>query len=452
VTDPKPTRVALTDKFLKALEPGATARDIWDAEQPGLMARVLPSGRIEFAVRYRAFDQRANKRKRRRLKLGVYPDVTLAMARKRARAARSEIDDRRDPVAERAAAATPKTDTIEQLVTDYLKRHARPKKRTAAEDERVLDRDVLTYWRTRSTRSITRRDVRQLVERVVDRGSPIMANRLLALVRKLLNFAVDHDWIEANPAARIAKPAPEQSRDRVLTDDELRRIWRLLSNLPTTADKPAPGRPSRRRRNSADPLCPVSAPLAALLKVRLLTAQRGGEVMCMRWSDVDLKSGWWTIPAAAAKNGQSHRVPLTPDVVAIIKEQMKPLDDDAPARSRSQDENGHFVFVGHGASLRDRAKKAPAAIASALGIEFRGHDFRRTAATRMAAAGIPREHIAFVLNHVDGAARATRVYDRYDRDSEKRTAIESWGRTLQAILDGDHAGAKVLPMQRRRLP
>jgi integrase len=88
-----------------------------------------------------------------------------------------------------------------------------------------------------------------------------------------------------------------------LSDEELRRFWRVLSHLPTTADRPAPGR-KRKKGTSDDPLCPVSAPLAALLKVRLLTAQRGGEVARMRWDDVDLDGGWWSIPGEHTKNRQ----------------------------------------------------------------------------------------------------------------------------------------------------
>jgi len=100
-------------------------------------------------------------------------------------------------------------------------------------------------------------------------------------------------------------------------------------------------------------------------------------------------------------------------------------------------------FVGSGASVRDRAKKAPARIARVLQIEFRDHDLRRTAATKMAEAGVPRQHISAVLNHVEGGARATRVYDRYCYDNEKRAALKIWGRRLHTILK--HQGAaKVL--------
>src|SRR5262249_47296059 len=180
------------------------------------------------------------------------------------------------PAGERQAAKAERTDTVDALVTDYLSKHARKFKRSADEDARILTVEVLPRWGDRSVRELARRDVRALVERVAERA-PIMANRPLALVRKMLNFAVDHDWIDANPASRVEKPAPEHSRDRVLSPDEIRRVWRILSNFPTTADKPAPGR-RRAMGTPEDPLCPISAPLAALLKVRLLTAQRGGEV------------------------------------------------------------------------------------------------------------------------------------------------------------------------------
>jgi integrase len=428
VAKPRATRSVLTDRHLRALKPAAHAQDFYDIQQRGLIARILPSGIIQFSVRYRF------QGKQKRLKLGAYPAMTLQAARKRARNAQAAIDDGHDPAGERHAAKAQRTDTIEALAADYLKKHARKYKRSAHEDERILEVDVLPHWRQISVRDLTRREVRALIDRVADRA-PIMANRVLALVRKMLNFAVDQDWIDANPAARVQKPAREVSRDRVLSDEELRRLWRLLSHLPSTAEKPAPGR-ARAKGSKDDPLCPISAPLAALLKVRLLTAQRGGEVTRMRWVDVDLESGWWTIPATDAKNGEPHRVPLSDEVVALIRAQQK------------SDNDREYVFVGQGASLRDRAKKAPSAIARALGIEFRGHDLRRTAATRIAEAGIPRDHIAKVLNHVEGGPRATRVHDRHTYDPEKRLALDTWTRTLKGIIEGTDAG-KVLPLARR---
>ena len=302
----------LTDRHVRSLLPGPKARDLRDTEHRGLIVRVLPSGVVQFSLRYRSHGQQ------RRFKLGTYPSLSLAAARKRARQIQHELDTGLDPAAVQRAARAPRIDTVAALANDYLTKHARKFKKSAAEDERILTRDVLPAWSDRSVRDLTRRDVRALVEGVVERGAPVMANRTLAVVRRLLNFAIDHDWIEANPAARVRKPAPETSRDRVLDDDEIRQLWRLLTHFPSTADRPAPGRKARRG-SDVDPICPVSERHAAVLKLRLITAQRGGEVAQMRWQDLDLEAGWWTIPELFTKNGKPHRVPLVDPAIAIIR-------------------------------------------------------------------------------------------------------------------------------------
>jgi len=418
----------LTDRGIRSLPTQRTPVDVRDGGQRGLVLTVLPSGRKQFTVRYRF------QGKQRRLLLGEYPAVTLAVARKRARKAQSAIDDGRDVAGERQAAKAKRTDTVATLAADYLAKHARKFKRTAGEDERILNVEVLPRWKDRSVRELTRRDVRALVDRVAERA-PIMANRVLAVVRKMLNFAVDHDWIDANPAARVAKPSPEHSRDRVLNEEELRRLWRILSHFPTTAERPAPGRKGSKGA-ADDPICPVAPWMADVLKMRLLTAQRGGEIARMRWADVDLGSGWWTIPGEHTKNGEPHRVPLSAEAVAIVRAH-SPKDGEA---------RPEHVFTGlGGGTIMDRAKKAPSAIARVLKIDFRGHDLRRTAATYMAAAGIPREHIGHVLNHVEGGARATRVYDRYAYDREKRVALDTWARSLATIVDRQDVGGIVVP-------
>src|SRR5262249_37108509 len=139
--------------------------------------------------------------------------------------------------------------------------------------------------------------------------------------------------------------------------------------------------------------------------------------------------------------GRAHRVPLVPEAIALIKAQSKKQEqtDDRDPDS-SDDANDGFVFVGSGASVRDRAKKAPSRIARLLKIDFRGHDLRRTAATTMAEAGVPRHHISAVLNHVEAGAAVTRVYDRYSYDAEKRKALETWARKLRSIVKQSERG------------
>ena len=179
--------------------------------------------------------------------------------------------------------------------------------------------------------------------------------------------------------------------------------------------------------------------MAAAFKVCLLTGQRGGEVLGMQWTHLDADGAWWEIPGTLTKNGEVHRVPLTAATVAILREQ----------RSRVSD-GVRWVFaneLGTG-SVHHRAKKVAARLSKALDFTFRGHDLRRTCATGMAEAGVPVDSIAKVLNHVDRGARATRIYDRYSYDAEKRAALDAWPRRLDAILQRKRADATVVPFSR----
>jgi len=183
----------------------------------------------------------------------------------------------------------------------------------------------------------------------------------------------------------------------------------------------------------------LSPTMAAAFKVHLMTGQRGGEVLGMEWTHLDPDAGWWEIPGTLTKNGEAHRVPLVPTALAILSEQRTRVPDDLP-----------WVFaneLGTG-SVHHRAKKVAARLSASLGFTFRGHDLRRTCATGMAKAGVPVENIAKVLNHVDRGARATRVYDRYSYDREKRAALETWARRLDAILQRKRADTTVVPFSR----
>ena len=220
----------------------------------------------------------------------------------------------------------------------------------------------------------------------------------------MLNFAVAHEWIGSNPAALVKKPSPERTRERVLNAAEIRALWAALDDLS----------PTMRR----------------VFKARLLTGQRGGEVVRMQWSDVELETGMWTIPGSETKNGHPHRVPLTTPVVALLREQRASVPEDIP-----------WVFanaLGSG-SVHHRARKVPGQLARRLGFHFRGHDLRRTVATGMAERGVRVQVIARVLNHIDGSPRATKAYDRHTYDAEKLRALEAWAQRLDHILTGTKA-------------
>jgi integrase len=415
----------LNDSGIRGLDPGPTKYEKRDGLERGLMLVVYPSGAKIWNLRC------TFRGKQQRLALGEFSarGLSLAAARLKAAEVKQAIRDGEDPGQQRRDAKAPAVDTVAQLVALYLARHV-AKKDSAAADTRALTVDVLPYWKDRSVAELTRRDVSRLLDRIVVRGAPIQANRTLSLVRHMLNFAVDTGWIDHNPALRVPKPGgKETSRDRVWTHDEIRAMWDLLERFPTTEEKGAPGRKAKTHDADGRPFCPVSAVLAATFKFRLVTAQRGGEVIGMQWRDVDLTTKVWTIPAAKAKNGREHRVPLTPLAVELITAQL-PTTGKAPAKD-------DCVFVGSGESLKDRAKKASALIAGALGLsDVRGHDLRRTAATAMSEAGVIMEHISHVLNHAESRdmARATLVYNRNQFDKEKRAALETWARVLDRIL------------------
>ena len=397
----------LTARTVKTLRPLNERREYADDLVPGLALRVTPTGDKTWAVRFRVNGRQ------RRLTLAPYPTMSLAKARKAARNALLGASTGADPATEKQRAR--KGETFGELADEYLTRHAKPKKRSWREDDRILNAELLPRWRFRKVKEITRRDVRDLIDAIADRGAPVMANRVLALVRKMLNFAVQRDWIELNPAWKLPAPGEERTRDRVLTEQEIREVW-----AATEGERPA---------------------TRALMRLRLLTAQRGGELQKMTWADVDLNAAWWVIPAKHSKNRLPHRVPLSPGAIKELKALKKATPDDL------------WVFAGRtgGRPMGDvkaiarrmalRVQKARAGKGVDDSFEFRGHDLRRTAASYMAAGGIPRLSISKILNHVETGITA--VYDRHSYDPEKRAALEWWALKLQAILK--EKAATVLP-------
>jgi integrase len=377
-------RKILTDREFTARTQPGTMRD---SEYRQLELRIRDSGAKAWAIRYYLHG------KQRRFTIGEFPAISVADARQRAKDALRDIEDRIDPAIEKRQRRD--ADTFDDLARDYIEKWAKPRKRSWKEDQRILNANILPHWKHRAVRDITRRDIRELIEAIADRGAPTMANRVRALLSKLFRFAIGRDVIELSPMVGIERPADETPRDRVLTDDEIRQFWTATEAL--------------------------DAPMRAFFRLRLLTAQRGIEVSTMKWGDVDLEGGWWTVSATVAKNKLSHRVPLSQAVIDLLKE--LPRD-------------GRYVLDG----ARGKRQQAEAAATFAID-DFKGHDLRRTAASRMASAGIPRLHIGKVLNHVETGVTA--VYDRHGYDAEKRVALDTWARVLNAILKAKPAD--VLP-------
>jgi integrase len=151
----------------------------------------------------------------------------------------------------------------------------------------------LPAWRNRKAGDISRREVKALIQGIAERGAGVMANRTLALISKIFNFAVEEEVVSVNPAYRVPKATKEQSRSRVLTEDEIKAVWLALDG--------------QRPR------------VAAIFRLLLMTGQRKSEITGMRWQELDLERGWWTIPEERSKNGVVYRVPLTPQALEILQ-------------------------------------------------------------------------------------------------------------------------------------
>jgi integrase len=397
-----------TDRFIEALKPKTARYEVWESRGFGM--RVSPRGVKSWVLVYH------HAGRSRRLTLGAYPKMSLAEAHVRLAEARKQLGQGEDPgkgkveenKAERSA------ETVSDLVEAYLERWARPRKRSANEDERQLRKDVLPRWGRRKAKDIRRRDVTALLDAIVNRGAPIGANRTLAAIRKMFKWALSQDLVEVNPCAGVMAPAKERRRDRVLNSDEIAALWRALGN----------------------PKLSMSPAIRLALKLQLVTAQRKGrEVIAAEWIEFDLGERVWTIPGEKTKNGLPHRVPLAPLAMQILAEIATVVG-----------RNSRWLFP---SPKRIGSSITPGAVAEAMldNREMLGsgdttpHDLRRTAASHMTSIGISRLVVSKILNHAEPGVTA--VYDRHSYDGEKRAALAAWGARLEEIIGVRAEGSNI---------
>lgn len=375
-------RAKLTDRALKCYKPTEKPVEYWDTVHKGFGVRINPTGKKTFFVRY-SFGGR-----RRRIMLGPYPYLKLHEAREKAKEVIGHVVRGIDPQAKDESI------TFAELAEHYLELHAKRKKRSWREDERMIRRELLPEWESLRVKEIQRRDLIPILDRIMDRGAPTTANRTRALVSKIFNFGIERQFVGHNPVFGVSKPAPERRRDRFLSEDEIRTLWIYLAGEGSI--------------------------MARTFMARLLTAQRGVEVMSMRWEDLD--DSWWTIPAGVVKNKMQHHVPLSRQTRQVI-DSLRPL-------------NGRSEYVFASPKKPDRPITWPVwtcrRLCDRIGFRFVPHDLRRTAATHMARMGVQRIVLAKILNHADNGVTA--IYDRSTYDREKQEALTMWGDRVEMIV------------------
>jgi integrase len=402
---------ALTTKAVEAVKPDpAKRREIPDPSLAGLYLVVQPSGAKSWALRYRWAG------KPKKLTLGRWPIMGVAAARAAATEAIEAVGHGNDPgatkkraKAERIEAQLSERDLIKTLLGDYAKRHL-AKLKSGAEVKRRLEVEVLPHWGERDIHEITRRDVRDLLDRVGDSGRVTTANRLRAYISGFFNWAVDRDIIRVAPSHGIKAVAKEKSRDRVLSDDEIRWFWRACDDL--------------------------GFPWGPLGQTLLLTGQRLGEVVGL--TDAEISGDTWHLAPDRTKNGRAHTVPLSEAASAVLAgvERIKSAPGYVFTTIGESPLSGYFKG-------RNRIAERMAEIASEEAGEpveiqrWTFHDLRRTAATGLARLGIPVRVTEAVLNHVSGtAAGIVSVYQRHDYADEKRAALDAWARLVADLVEG----------------
>ena len=442
------SKAVLTIKFIEAVKPNPKGRvEIPDAGLPGMYLIVQSSGAKAWAYRYR-YDGKPKKltigsvlMKREAgevdgdLPFGI--PMTLAEARRATRRAMQMVAEGLDPSANKKQTkerqkAEPRddTNTVEHHGKEFIKRYAKPNNRSWAEKERQFTAEINPAWGSRDISTITKRNVIELMDAIIDRGSPVTANRVLATLKTFFGWLVERDIIPASPTVSIKKPSAEKSRDRILTDDELRRVWNEAAKF--------------------------EYPFGSFWQILLLTGQRRNEVAGMQADELTLDGlkPEWIIPADRTKNGKPHVVALSNSVVEIIKS--------LPEAGKSGllfSTTGETSISGFSRS-KGRLDDALTAKMKKEVIEAGGdpesvaltpwtlHDLRRTMASGMARIGISLPVIERCLNHVSGSfGGIVGVYQRHEYRDETRAAFNAWASLVDDIVHGRDE-TNVIPMKK----
>ncbi len=352
-----------------------------------------------------------------RILLGHYPHTSLDTARGETRTLREGADKGIDPrkasrrrkpaqaLSSLSAAAVGSEHSIENLAHEFMEREVKPNRKRPEYVRAILDRDVLREWKGRDVRTIKARDVSELLDKVVDRGSRTMANRVAATVYQMFNVGLDRGLIEASPARAGLRPGGEERpRDRALSDAELAAFLR-------------------------DPLACTRQPrLSYVIAVLLTTAARRSELAKAKWSHIDLANKIWLIPAENSKSEKAFTIPLSSLAVETLERLRKRAAGSVwvlPATDASEHLDPKLLTRGVAKCLK-RFK--------AQGVQaFTLHDLRRTARTGLGRLGVAPHIAERCLNHSIGGMIG--VYDQADYIDERRAALDKWASHLRGLAD-----------------
>lgn len=348
----------LTDRAVKNLKPAE--KDAFVSDGGGLYLRVRPTGTKTFLFK-------SQRGKTRWVTLGQYPELTLAEARRKAAAL--------------AGSTLPEKKTVAEVWEAFFQHKQRTVKRPDVIRQQV-EFNLLPKLGTKQIQSVRRADVAAMLAEIVERGSPVSANRTLAYTKQIFDFAVQQGWLDTNvvtPLSSKVVGGREKPRTRTLTGSEIHALLRWLETSPA-----APG-------------------TRCCLALTLITGQRAGEVESIQPEHV--AGPWWTLPGETNKSKRDHKIYLTPLARKVLSY--------LPAKRPTTYALG----------------QALERFATSAGIpHFTPHDLRRTMATRLADAGVAPHVIEKMLNHQMVGVMA--VYNHAEYLPERRLAWRLWSRLL----------------------
>ena len=365
--------------------------DIFDKGFPGLALRVSYGGRKAWSFVYR------HAGKVRRFQLGTYPALSLSEAREAWRAARQQVERGADPseTQRRDASAM-----FESVMAEWLARD-QSKNRSLAATTRLLNADVLPYWRRLRIDEIGKRDVLEVIDRVTDRGSPVMARQLHVVLHRLFRWSVGRGIIEANPLTDLDLPENNPPRKRFLTDAELALVMRAAGEL---------------------------GGYGAVVKLLALTGCRRQEIADLTWDEID--GAGIRLDGNRRKNAEPLTVKLSAPARAIIE-----------ALPRSSDRvfsGSRRAALGHWARLKEQLDAKVAELNNGPLPHWNLHDLRRTLAVGLQKLGIGLQVVERVLGHGSRAGSRSGVvgiYQAYSYDKEAGDALAVWGQHVMRLLD-----------------
>lgn len=398
----------VTKRAVDAVRPATADQFLWDEDLRGFGLKVTPAGKKVYLVQYRLGGRG---KATRRMTIGTHGSPwTPATARGEAERLLVLVRQGKDPAEEKKERRRIEVDLAfepyaAKFLADYGKKTWRPG--TYGNAESNLRRYVTPVLKKKALPLIRRSDVSAIFD-ALPVASPALPRNIFALVRKLFAWAVERGDIERSPLEGFKGPANVPSRDRVLSDDELRLVWLGAQAL--------------------------GHPFGTLVQFLIATGQRREEAAGMDWRELDRNAVEWSIPAGRAKNGTAHSIPLSVAATGLLAARAVG-NEDWPKKGLIFTTTGTTPVSGF-SRAKARLDETIATLNDGEALEpWRVHDLRRTLATGLQRLGVRFEVTEAVLNHVSGSRSGVAgVYQRHDWKQEKRDALDAWARHVEGVV------------------